>query len=260
MTHDEQRIWLIRELQKEDGPLRHYPIPEDEQGQKDLLRALMNIWMPKDISDAFLSIQDAYLQEENRRAGITDLADLKPIPGDSRIYLWQGDMTTLKVGAIVNPANSALLGCFRPLHNCADNIIHSKAGLALRFRCSCIMQAQGHEEPTGQAKITPAYNLPCDFVIHTVGPIVQGPLTPKHEALLASCYRSCLDIAEQNGVPSIALCCVSTGVFMFPNQRAAQIAVETVRQWLAETGSSMKIVFNVYKDLDLEIYSRLLTA
>ncbi|SCY31388.1 O-acetyl-ADP-ribose deacetylase (regulator of RNase III), contains Macro domain [Lachnospiraceae bacterium XPB1003] len=146
-----------------------------------------------------------------------------------------------------------LLGCFSPLHNCADNIIHSKAGLSLRFKCNCIMRAQGHEEPTGKAKITPAYNLPFKYVIHTVGPIVQGSLTKRHEDLLASCYRSCLDIAEENNVESIALCCISTGVFMFPNQMAAEIAVDTVKAWLTETGSQMKVVFYVYKDLDLEI-------
>ena len=156
MTHEEQRIWLINELQKEDNQLSNYPIPNDEQGQKDLLRALMNVWMPKDLSTEFLEIQDEYLQEENKRAGITDIESLKPIESDSRIFLWQGDMTTLKVDAITNPANSALLGCFSPLHNCADNIIHSKAGLSLRFKCNCIMRAQGHEEPTGKAKITPA--------------------------------------------------------------------------------------------------------
>ena len=220
----------------------------------------MNIWMPKELSDEFLKIQDEYLTEENRRIGITDIEDLQPIAGNNRLYLWQGDMTTLKVSAIVNPANEALLGCFQILHSCADNVIHSKAGLGLRYKCNCIMEKQGHPEPTGQAKITPAYNLPCDYVIHTVGPIVQGPLTKKHEQLLASCYKSCLDIAEENGVKSIALCCISTGVFMFPNQRAAEIAVETVKNWLDETGSEMKIVFNVFKDLDFEIYEKLLNG
>ena len=260
MNHTEQRIWLIKELQKDPSQLSDYPIPSDEQGQKDLLRGLMNIWMPKELSDEFLKIQDEYLSEENRRAGITDIEDLQPIAGDSRLYLWQGDMTTLKVSAIVNPANEALLGCFRILHSCADNIIHSKAGLGLRYKCNCIMEKQGHPEPTGQAKITPAYNLPCDYVIHTVGPIVQGHLTKKHEQLLASCYKSCLDIAEENGVKSIALCCISTGVFMFPNKRAAEIAVETVKNWLDDTGSEMKIVFNVFKDLDFEIYAKLLNG
>ena len=260
MNHTEQRIWLIKELQKDPSQLSNYPIPADEQGQKDLLRGLMNIWMPKELSDEFLKIQDEYLTEENRRIGITDIEDLQPIAGNNRLYLWQGDMTTLKVSAIVNPANEALLGCFRILHSCADNIIHSKAGLGLRYKCNCIMEKQGHPEPTGQAKITPAYNLPCDYVIHTVGPIVQGPLTKKHEELLASCYKSCLDIAEKNGVKSIAFCCISTGVFMFPNQRAAEIAVETVKNWLDETGSEMKIVFNVFKDLDFEIYEKLLNG
>lgn len=258
MTHTERRIWLIKELQKQSSQLRDYPVPTDEREQKDLLRALMNLWMPKDLSDEFFQIQDEYLTEENRKAGITDFNDLQPIANDSPIYLWQGDITSLKVDAIVNAANSQMLGCFQPLHSCIDNIIHSKAGLGLRYKCNCIMEKQGCPEPTGQAKITPAYNLPCEYVIHTVGPIVQGTLTKKHENLLTSCYKSCLDIAEENCVKSLALCCISTGVFMFPNERAAEIAVETVKEWLAKTGSEMKVVFNVYKDLDLEIYSNLL--
>jgi O-acetyl-ADP-ribose deacetylase (regulator of RNase III) len=258
MTHEEQRIWLIQQLQREASQLSNYPIPKEEQGQKDLLRGLMNIWMPKDLDPEFLEIQDAYLKEENKRAGIVDIADLKPLETDKRLYLWQGDMTTLKVDAIVNPANSALLGCFRILHNCADNLVHSKAGLSLRQRCNCIMQAQGHEEPTGQAKITPGYNLPCRYVIHTVGPIVQGRLTEEHERLLASCYRSCLELAQEKQLKSIAFCCISTGVFLFPNQRAGEIAVETVRRYLEETGSSLQVIFNVYKDIDLQIYKKLL--
>ena len=160
--------------------------------------------------------------------------------------------------AIVNAANSGMTGCYQPLHNCIDNIIGSKAGIRLRLRCSCIMQEQGYPEPTGQAKITPGYNLPCRYIIHTVGPIVDGPLTAEHERLLASCYRSCLELAAENGCGSIAFCCISTGVFMFPNQRAAEIAVETVLTWLAKTGSGMRVVFNVFKDLDREIYERLL--
>ena len=258
MTHKEQRVWLIRELQKNSSQLSGYHIPDDEQEQKDLLRALMNIWMPEQLSDEFLKIQDEYLTEENRRAGITDIVDLFPLKQDERLYLWQGDMTTLKVDAIVNPANSALLGCFRMLHNCADNLIHSKAGLSLRYRCNEIMCAQGHDEPTGQAKITPGYNLPCKYVLHTVGPIVDGPLTKEHERLLASCYTSCLNLAEENHLKSIAFCCISTGVFMFPNQRAAEIAVATVRDWLDRNKSNIKVIFNVYKDTDLEIYRGIL--
>ena len=149
-----------------------------------------------------------------------------------------------------------MLGCFQPLHGCIDNIIGSKAGLGLRLECDRIMRAQGHEEPTGQAKITPAYNLPSKYVLHTVGPIVSGPLTNEHERLLESCYRSCLNLAAEHGVESLAFCCISTGVFMFPNQRAAEIAVETVRNWLDETGSRMKVVFNVFKDIDKDIYGK----
>ena len=257
MTHEEQRVWLIRELLNEQPEYRGYKIPAAEQEQKNLLRALMNVRMPADISREFEKIQDEYLQEENARAGIVDIEDLTPLECDNRLYLWQGDMTCLKVDAITNPANSGLLGCFRPLHNCADNIVHSKAGIQLRCTCDRIMKAQGHEEPTGQAKITPAYNLPCKYILHTVGPIVQGRLTKEHERLLASCYTSCLNLAAENGLESLAFCCISTGVFMFPNQRAAEIAVETVRNWLDETGCGMKVIFNVYKDLDLKIYSEL---
>ena len=257
MTHEEQRVWLIKELQKEDNQLSNYPIPSDEQGQKDLLRGLMNIWMPKPLHKEFLAIQDEYLTEESRRKGITDLSDLHPLAIDNRLYLWQGDMTTLKVDGVVNPANSQLLGCWRILHNCLDNLLHSGAGLALRYRCFEIMQKQGYEEPTGRAKITPGYNLPAKYILHTVGPIVQGRLTKEHERLLASCYTSCLNLAAENDLESLAFCCISTGVFMFPNPRAAEIAVKTVRNWLDETGSQMKVVFNVYKDLDLKIYSEL---
>ena len=258
MTHEEQRVWLIGQLLAEKPEYKEYQIPDGEQEQKDLLRALMNVRMPVPIRDEILEIQDEYLSEEIRRAGVTDLADLTPIGSDRRIYLWQGDITTLKVDAITNPANSAMLGCFQPLHNCADNIIGSKAGIRLRLRCNDIMCAQGHEEPTGQAKITPGYNLPCRYILHTVGPIVQGRLTKEHERLLASCYTSCLDLAAENGLESVAFCCISTGVFMFPNERAAEIAVATVRGWLEKTGSQMKVVFNVYKDRDLEIYRGLL--
>ena len=146
-----------------------------------------------------------------------------------------------------------------PCHACIDNCIHTFAGIQLRLDCAEFMERQGHEEPTGRAKITLGYNLPCDYVLHTVGPIVGGRVPPEDERLLASCYRSCLELAEQNGVESIAFCCISTGVFHFPNQRAAEIAVETVRKFKAETVSEMKVIFNVFKDLDLEIYRRLLT-
>lgn len=258
MTHEEQRTWLIRQLLDEEPQYRNYQIPEDDKGQKDLLRALMNVRLPKPISEEILKVQDEYLAEENRLAGITDILALAPCAIDDHLYLWQGDITTLKVDAIVNAANSGMTGCYQPLHGCIDNIIGSKAGIRLRLKCNDIMCAQGHEEPTGQAKITPGYSLPCKYILHTVGPIVQGRLTKEHERQLASCYRSCLNLAEQNGLESVAFCCISTGVFMFPQQRAAEIAVETVRSWLDETGSQMKVVFNVFKDRDLQIYADLL--
>lgn len=258
MNQAERRIWLIKELMAEDDYYRNYDIPSDEKGQKDFLRALMNVREPKDISDEFLQIQDEYLSVENESVGFVSVDELEPIDSTGQLYIWQGDITRLKVDAIVNAANSQMCGCFQPLHSCIDNIIHSKSGIQLRLKCADIMRRQGHEEPTGQAKITAAYNLPCEYVIHTVGPIVQGPLTKKHEELLSSCYKSCLDIAAENGVKSIAFCCISTGVFMFPNQRAAEIAVETVKDWLSATGSEMKVVFNVFKDIDLDIYSSLL--
>lgn len=258
MEHMEQRRWLIQKLLDEDTYYKNYRIPEDEKEQKNLLRSLMNVRMPMAISQEFLAVQDEYLREENRKAGITDIAELSPLKPDGRIYLWQGDITALKVDVIVNAANSQLCGCFHPMHNCVDNIIHSKAGIELRLCCNDIMQKQGHEEPTGQAKITPAFNLPCKYVIHTVGPIVQGRLQKKHEELLASCYRACLELAEKNQAESIAFCCISTGVFCFPNQRAGEIAVETVQKYYEETGSRMKVVFNVFKDEDFAIYNRIL--
>lgn len=196
--------------------------------------------------------------EENNSVEITEVNHLTPSNLDDRIILWQGDITALRVDAIVNAANSQMCGCFRPMHNCVDNIIHSKSGIQLRLKCAEIMQKQGHEESTGQAKITPAYNLPCKYVLHTVGPIVQGRLTKYHEELLASCYRSCLKLAESSGVESIAFCCISTGVFMFPNQRAAEIAVETVREYLKDHDGIKQVVFNVFKDTDLAIYRDLL--
>ena len=256
MEQAEKRKYLIKTLLDEQPRYRDIEIPEETGEQKILLRSLFNVRMPGKINEDFLRNQDEYLQEAIKEKGITDLKDMQTVK--EGIYLWQGDITTLRCDAIVNAANSGMTGCYQPCHNCIDNIIHSKAGLSLRFKCNCIMRAQGHEEPTGKAKITPAYNLPCKYVIHTVGPIVQGSLNKRHEDLLASCYRSCLNIAEENGVKSIALCCISTGVFMLPNQRAAEIAVDTVKAWLAETGSQMKVVFNVYKDLDLKIYSELL--
>lgn len=260
MTHEEQRMYLIKELLAEDSQYRNLAIPEDERGQKDLLRALMNVRPPKPISSAFLDIQDQYLTWESVSAGIVDSASLPAVETDHRLILWKGDITSLKVDGIVNAANSRMCGCFQPLHSCVDNIIHSKSGIALRLECNDIMKRQGCEEPTGQAKITPAYNLPCKYVLHTVGPIVQGRLTEQHCSQLASCYRSCLELAAANGLKSIAFCCISTGVFMFPNDRAAKIAVRTVRDFLRDDKQIEKVIFNVFKEIDYALYRKLLGA
>ncbi len=256
MKQTERRVYLIEYLLAERG--ERIEIPNDAYNQKRLLRSLFNIRMPKETSEDFLQIQDVYLQEENRRKGITDIADLQPVQDD--IYLWQGDITTLRCDAIVNAANSQMLGCFRPCHGCIDNAIHTFAGVQLRRNCNEIMQKQGHNEPTGQAKITPAYNLPCKYVLHTVGPIVSGRLTEEHCELLKSCYLSCLKLAEKNSCKSIAFCCISTGVFGFPQREAAQIAVDTVKRYKEENHSDIKVIFNVFKDSDLAIYREVLKS
>ena len=252
MTHAEKRAYLIKTLLAEDPRYADLEIPAEEQGQKDLLRSLMNVRPPAPVSDEYVGIESDYLKEETAAKGITRLADLTPV--EDGLYLWQGDITTLECDAIVNAANSGMLGCFRPLHNCIDNCIHTYAGLRLRNKCAELMQKQGHEEPTGQAKITPAYDLPCKYVIHTVGPIVNGRLTARHEEQLASCYGSCLALAEENGLKSIAFCCISTGVFGFPQRRASQIAIRTVREYKAKTKSKIEVIFNVFRDEDHEIY------
>ena len=203
-------------------------------------------------------MQDAYLQGETAAKVITDIADLTPIqPG---LYLWQGDITTLKCDAIVNAANSGMTGCYIPNHRCIDNAIHTFAGVELRLACAELMEQQGYPEPIGRAKITPAFNLPCKYVLHTVGPIIDGRVTKADKELLASCYRSCLELAAENGLESVAFCCISTGEFHFPNEQAAQIAVETVKGFLKTQTSVKKVIFNVFKDLDKAIYEKLLGA
>lgn len=256
MNQSERRIFLIKYLLKENTVYSGMQIPADSAEQKRLLRSLMNIRMPGPADTGFLKIQDEYLQQVNKEKGVIALDDMQELQPD--LYVWKGDITRLQTGAIVNAANSGMTGCYHPCHNCIDNCIHTYAGVQLRKKCGEIMDAQGYEEPTGQAKITSAYNLPCDYVIHTVGPIVQGKLTQKHEELLASCYRSCLEIADANQVQSIAFCGISTGVFMFPNQRAAEIAVKTVKEYKKKTGSTVKVVFNVFKEADENIYHQLL--
>ena len=256
MTHQEQRLYLLRELLAE-AP-RRIPIPVDEQGQKDLLRALMNVRAPKPIGQDFLNIQDEYLSAERNLRGVVDGCSLPSIPSNPHIVLWQGDITTLKVDAIVNAANSKLRGCFYPCHSCIDNIVHSRSGIQLRLLCDDIMNRQGYDEPTGKAKITPAFNLPSRYILHTVGPIVSGRATQQDRALLASCYRAYLTLAVQKGCKSIAFCCISTGEFHFPNEEAAGIAIAAVENFLRNGNEPIRVIFDVFKDVDLRIYQKLL--
>ena len=258
MNQAQRRLFLIKSLLNEKTEYRDMAIPAEPEHQRQLLRGLMNIRNPRPIDVDFLAVQDDYLQGELAAKGITDMENLVPVqPG---LYLWQGDITPLKCDAIVNAANAGLTGCYIPSHRCIDNAIHTFAGVELRLACGELMEQQGYPEPTGQAKITPAFNLPCKYVLHTVGPIVKGRVTKQDEALLASCYRSCLELAAENGLESVAFCCISTGEFHFPNEQAAQIAIETVKQFMNTKTSVKKVIFNVFKDLDNEIYARLLGA
>ena len=227
--------------------------------QRRLLRALMNVRPPRPLSGEFLALQDELLSAEREARGVVDVMALPSVASDARIALWQGDITRLAADAIVNAANAALLGCFIPCHHCIDNAIHSAAGLQLRAACAALMEEQGHPEETGTAQITEGYNLPARHVIHTVGPIVSGALTDRHRAQLASCYRSCLSLAAERGLRSIAFCCISTGEFHFPNAAAAEIAVREVRDFLTRDTSIERVIFNVFKDEDRNIYERLLS-
>ena len=258
MNQSEKRLFLIQSLLKEKTEYRDIDIPAEPESQRQLLRGLMNIRAPQRIGADFLKAQDAYLQGETAAKGITDVTDLTPIqPG---LYLWQGDITTLRCDAIVNAANSGMTGCYIPNHRCIDNAIHTYAGVELRLACAKLIEQQGYPEPTGQAKITPAFNLPCRYVLHTVGPIISGRVTAEDKELLVSCYRSCLALAAENGLESVAFCCISTGEFHFPNEQAAEIAVRTVKEFLEKQTSVKKVIFNVFKDLDKAIYEKLLGA
>ena len=258
MNRQERCLWLIQELLKEMPQYRYDVFPFTADRRWRLLRSLMNVRPPMPASEAFLRVQDDFLREMTREKGIVDAETLAPCAGDERLVLWQGDITTLRCDAIVNAANSQMLGCFSPCHGCIDNIIHTMAGVQLRLACDELMRAQGQEEPAGRAKITPGFNLPARYVLHTVGPIVGDEVTAEDESLLASCYRSCLSLAAENGCRSVAFCCISTGVFRFPPERAAEIAVRTVKDALDNEKRVRRVIFNVFKDSDLEIYRRLL--
>ncbi len=263
MNQEEKLDYLINTLCQEDAQYRHMAVPNSEK--RRIFRSLMNIRMPKPISQDFLRIQDEYLKEENLSKGIVNIDDIPTVKEQyqsgvkyaDRISIWQGDITRLAASAIVNAANSKMLGCFIPCHRCIDNAIHSAAGIELREECAALMNAQGHDEPTGSAKITKGYNLPASYVIHTVGPIVYNTLTHQNREMLKSCYRSCLELADRHNLESIAFCCISTGEFHFPNDIAARIAVDTVTEEL-ERNKISRVIFNVFKDEDRRIYENIL--
>lgn len=258
MKQSERRIFLIKSLLQERTEYRDISISSDIEQQKQLLRALMNVRAPQQIGTEFLRIQDEYLQYEIAAKGITDVAELTPV--QQGIYLWQGDITTLKCDAVVNAANSGMTGCYIPNHRCIDNAIHTFAGMQLRLVCDNLMEQQGYPEPAGSAKITPAFNLPSRYVLHTVGPVISGKVNKYERELLASCYRSCLELAAKNKLESVAFCCISTGEFHFPNELAAEIAVQSVKKFFRLQTGVKKVIFNVFKDLDKNIYQKLLGA
>ena len=256
MTQEQRIDFMIRYLLDERKEYQDRTLPSSFAEKQWLLRSLINVRLPVPISEDFLNVQDAYLGVRLAERGVVRLKDLTPVqPG---LYLWQGDITTLTVDAIVNAANSQMLGCFIPCHGCVDNAIHTYAGIQLRLECARIMAGQREEEPAGKAKITKAYNLPCRYIRHTVGPVIQRAVTKADRELLASCYRTCLELAAENGLRSIAFCCISTGEFHFPNELAAEIAIQAVGEWQRKNQDKIQVIFNVFKDSDYEIYKRLL--
>ena len=272
-TQEERLDYLVKAFKTDSGEYRNFAIPNSIEGKKRILRSLMNIRMPGEMDEAVLAVQDEYLRSRAEEKGIVTLPDIptaKEAFGSERrfadtISLWQGDITRLKVDAIVNAANSQMLGCFIPMHTCIDNTIHTFAGVQLREECNRQMEqlreehGRDYEQPTAVPMLTDAYNLPAKKVIHIVGPIVQYDLTEKLETDLSDCYKNTLDMCLENGLKSVAFCCISTGVFRFPNKRAAEIAVAAVERWLGEhSGEMEQIVFNVFKDEDREYYEELI--
>ena len=271
-TQTERLDYLVEAFKADSGKYRDLPVPQDGEGKKRILRSLMNIRMPKRLDGEVLAVQDAYLRQRSFEAGVVRVENIPTLaeegsghPFAGLLSIWQGDITRLAADAIVNAANSRMLGCFVPMHSCIDNCIHTYAGVQLRAECYRKMQAlrakygRDYEQPTAVPMLTEGYNLPAKRVIHIVGPIVEGELTPALERDLADCYRNTLDLCRENGLKTVAFCCISTGVFRFPNARAAQIAVETVNCWLGEhPGEMERVIFNVFKDEDKGYYEKLL--
>ena len=265
MTQNERLNYLVDAFKVDSGEYRNLAVPDDNEEKRTILRSLMNIRAPGDMDAKTLLVQDEYLQARAAEKGVVTPADIPPVKSDPRLSIWQGDITRLAVDAIVNAANSQMLGCFVPMHTCIDNCIHTFAGVQLRSECDRQMKllrakyGRDYEQPTAVPMLTEGYNLPAKKVIHIVGPIVEGPLTEEHERQLADCYRNTLDLCAENGLRSVAFCCISTGVFHFPADRAAEIAVRTVAEWLDEHGERMdRVIFNVFSDKDRKLYERLL--
>ncbi|MBO4831621.1 MAG: protein-ADP-ribose hydrolase [Oscillospiraceae bacterium] len=269
-TQEERLEYLVEAFKEDSGEYRHLQTPADTEGRRRLLRSLMNIRMPREMDPAVLQVQDEYLQERIRENGIVTLPEIPAIadrgsahPFAEHISVWQGDITRLAVDAVVNAANSQMLGCFVPMHTCIDNCIQTFAGIQMRAECGRQMNrlrmryGREYEQPTAVPMLTDGYNLPAKKVIHIVGPIVQHHLTQELEEDLAACYRNTLDMCAENGLKSVAFCCISTGVFRFPNKRAAKIAVKTVTDWLNTHPDTMeRVIFNVFKDEDREYYEQ----
>ena len=272
MTQEERLDYLVEEFKVDSVQYRDLETPADTEGKKRLLRSLMNIRMPRPLEERVLKIQDEYLCERIRENGIVTLSDIPTISDQGsrhifsdRLSIWQGDITRLAVDAVVNAANSQMLGCFQPCHSCIDNCIHTFAGVQLRAECDRQMQklrgryGVDFEQPTAIPMLTEGYNLPAKKVIHIVGPLVQYRLTPALEKNLADCYRNTLALCAENGLRSVAFCCISTGVFHFPADRAAEIAVETVTEWLRKNAEKAeRVIFNVFNDKDKGYYEQLL--
>ena len=270
MNQNERLDYLVEHFKEDSGEYRDLETPADPAGKKRILRSLMNIRMPRMMAPSVLAVQDDYLKERNRENGIVQISDIPTIADQGsrhshadHISIWQGDITRLAADAIVNAANSQMLGCFVPMHTCIDNCIHTYAGVQLRSECNQKMNelrvkyGPDYEQPTAVPMLTDGYNLPAKKVVHIVGPIVTGRLTKDLEKDLADCYKNTLDLCLENGIRSVAFCCISTGVFRFPNKRAAEIAVRTVTDWLSvHSGAIERVIFNVFKDEDKKYYEQ----
>jgi len=272
-TIEERLNYLIEVLKNENTQYKNKEIPANIEDKKVMLRSLMNIRPPKENSEEFLKVQDEYLAERNKAKGIVYLKDIKTVketvnskhPFSDKISVWQGDITNLSCDAIVNAANSRMLGCFVPMHVCIDNCIHTFAGVQLRNECNNIMNkfreknGKDYEQPTAVPIITDGYNLPAKKVIHIAGPIVSKRLTETNIQDLKNCYKNILDMCLKHNLKSVSFCCISTGVFSFPNKKAAEIAVETVTNWLTQNKDKIdRIIFNVFKDEDKICYEQYL--